>query len=565
LTKALIQTLREDPSDAEIPSHKLMIRAGLMSKLTAGVYVYMPLGLKAIQKVEAIVRDELDKIGCQEVLMPVISPAELWLETGRWHVYGKELMRLKDRHDREFALGPTHEEVVTDLARGRVRSYRKLPMTLYQIQTKFRDEIRPRFGVIRSREFIMKDAYSFHEDEASLDESYNAMYQAYQRIFDRCGLDTRAVEAHSGAIGGDVSHEFMALAENGESEVITCACGYTATSEQASGRAPAGTATEEGELQKVSTPGMRTVEEVAGSLQVDPTCIIKTILYQTDGGLVAAMVRGDRGINDAKLTRALGADAIGPATPEAIEAATKAPVGFSGPVGLQDVSLIADYSIEGMEAAVVGANEKDAHYVNAKPGRDFEVDRYADIMQVCAGDQCADCGRSVESYRGIEVGQVFRLGTKYSTSMNATFLDSNGNEVPFLMGCYGIGITRTVAAVIEQNHDEDGICWPLSVAPFTAEVLAVNPEDDEVKRVSEEIYEDLKSRGIDVLLDDRVERPGSKFKDADLIGLPLRVTVGERSLEKGVVEIRQRKTGDTMSVPPEEAVARVLELTSKLE
>jgi prolyl-tRNA synthetase len=561
----LIPTLREDPSDAEIPSHKLMIRAGLMSKLTAGVYVYMPLGLKVIQKVESIVREELDGIGCQEVLMPVISPAELWLETGRWHVYGKELMRFKDRHDREFALGPTHEEVVTDLARGRVRSYKKLPMTLYQIQTKFRDEIRPRFGVIRSREFIMKDAYSFHEDETSLDESYNSMYDAYQRIFDRCGLDTRPVEAHSGAIGGDVSHEFMALAENGESEVIACACGYTATSEQASGKAPAGKPTQEAEMKKVETPGMKTVEEVSGFLKVDSTCIIKTIIYEVDGKLVAAMVRGDREINDAKLARVLGAEMIEPATPEAIEAATNAPVGFSGPVGLKGIRLIADYSVQDIEAAVVGANEKDAHYVNAKPGRDFEVNQYADILQVCAGDDCASCSRSVESYRGIEVGQVFRLGTKYSSSMDASFLDAEGNEVPFLMGCYGIGITRTVAAVIEQNHDKDGICWPLSVAPFAVEVLAVNPEDEEVRRISEEIYSALKERGVEVLMDDRVERPGSKFKDADLIGLPLRVTVGERSLEKGVVEIRQRRTGDTESVPPEDAPDKVVELLSSLE
>jgi prolyl-tRNA synthetase len=536
-----------------------------MSKLTAGVYVYMPLGLKVIQKVESIVREELDGIGCQEVLMPVISPAELWLETGRWHVYGKELMRFKDRHDREFALGPTHEEVVTDLARGRVRSYKKLPMTLYQIQTKFRDEIRPRFGVIRSREFIMKDAYSFHEDETSLDESYNSMYDAYQRIFDRCGLDTRPVEAHSGAIGGDVSHEFMALAENGESEVIACACGYTATSEQASGKAPAGKPTQEAEMKKVETPGMKTVEEVSGFLKVDSTCIIKTIIYEVDGKLVAAMVRGDREINDAKLARVLGAEMIEPATPEAIEAATNAPVGFSGPVGLKGIRLIADYSVQDIEAAVVGANEKDAHYVNAKPGRDFEVNQYADILQVCAGDDCASCSRSVESYRGIEVGQVFRLGTKYSSSMDASFLDAEGNEVPFLMGCYGIGITRTVAAVIEQNHDKDGICWPLSVAPFAVEVLAVNPEDEEVRRISEEIYSALKERGVEVLMDDRVERPGSKFKDADLIGLPLRVTVGERSLEKGVVEIRQRRTGDTESVPPEDAPDKVVELLSSLE
>ncbi len=560
--ETFIPTLKELPAEAEITSHRLMLRAGLMRKLTSGVYTYLPLGIRAIKKVEAIVREEMDRAGGIELLLPILHPAELWRESGRWDHYGVELMRIKDRHGRNFALGPTHEEVITDLLRGEVRSYRDLPILLYQIQTKFRDEIRPRFGVIRAREFLMKDAYSFHPDESSLNQTYQRMYQAYSRIFTRCGLSFRPVEADSGAIGGDVTHEFMVLAQNGESEVFTCpGCSYAATQERAESRTskPVDEAPLAREL--VHTPGLKTVEEVSGFLGVEPKRLVKTILYRTDGGFVAALIRGDREINEIKLMRALGVEDLQMATPDEILRLTGAPLGFSGPVGLEGVGILADYSLQGSGNFVVGANREDHHLINVNCGRDFRVDGFFDLLLAQEGDSCARCGKPLSSGRGIEVGQIFKLGTKYSESMKAHFLDQKGQERPFVMGCYGIGITRTVAAVIEQHHDQDGIIWPLSVAPYQVLILPLNITHPPSKEAAERLYSQLGD--LEVLLDDREERAGVKFKDADLVGIPLRVTIGERSLKEGKVEIKLRSEPTSISVSIEEASQKVRSLLEK--
>ncbi len=564
-SQALIPTHKEDPADAETVSHRLMLRAGLIRKLTSGVYNYLPLGWRAIRKVEQIVREEMDRAGCQEILMPIASPAELWMETGRWDVYGKELWRVQDRNGRQFVLGPTHEEVVTDIVRNEVRSYRELPFTLYQIQTKFRDEVRPRFGVVRAREFIMKDAYSFHRDEASLDETYRALCDAYTRIFDRLDLNFRAVEAATGAIGGSASHEFMVLSDTGESEVIVCECGYAATSERAEGKiAPPPTGEEERPLERVDTPGMKTIEEVSAFLGVEPWRLVKTIIYEADGRPVATLIRGDREVNEAKLGLALAADIVQPATSETIEKVTGAPVGFAGPVGLEGIEIIADHTVEPLTSVVVGGNENDVHLTNVRPGRDFRVTAFHDIALIAKGDSCAKCGKELDSFRGIEVSQAFKLGTKYSTSMKATFLDEDGEAKPFIMGCYGLGVSRTVAAIIEQHNDKDGIAWPLAAAPLAVEVLAVNVKSDETRRVAEEIYESLRAAGVEVLYDDRDDRPGAKFKDADLVGLPLRVTVGDRGLERGVVEVRVRRTGEQTDVPTDGAAGEIQRILGTL-
>ena len=436
-------TLKENPAEAETASHRLMLRAGMIRKLSSGIYNLLPFGLRAARKVEQIVREEMNRIGGIEILMPVLSPAELWMESGRWQVYGKELMRVRDRHDRFFALGPTHEEVVTDIVRKEVRSYRQLPLILYQIQTKFRDELRPRFGVVRAREFIMKDAYSFHRDEESLAETYNQMYEAYTRIFKRCGLRFGSVEADSGAIGGDVTHEFMVFAETGESQVLACDCGYAATSDTAEGIAPRYAPGEQPKpLEKVSTPGMKTVEEVTAYLDKQPWQLLKTIIYNADGQFVAVLIRGDRQINEIKLKRTLGAIELRMADALEIERLTGGPLGFSGPVGLEGIRLIADLSVKDMVNMVTGANEVDAHYVNVNLGRDFTVGEFYDLSVAAESDTCTRCGKPLTSWRGIEVGQIFKLGTKYSEVMKATFLDENGKEHPFVMGCYGIGITR---------------------------------------------------------------------------------------------------------------------------
>ena len=564
-TQALIPTHKEDPSDAETVSHRLMLRAGLIRKLTSGVYNYLPLGRRVLLRIEAIVREEMDAIGCQEILMPVLSPAELWMESGRWGVYGKELWRAQDRSGRFFALGPTHEEVVTDIVRNEVRSYRELPFCLYQIQTKFRDETRPRFGVVRAREFIMKDAYSFHRDEASLEETYGAMHGAYSRIFDRCALSYRPVEAATGAIGGSVSHEFMVLSDTGESEVIVCECGYAATNERAEGVVPPVPADEaERPMEAADTPGMRTIEEVSGFLGIEPWRLLKTILYEADGRTVAVLIRGDREINEAKLASALGADLVTPASPEVIERVTGAPVGFAGPVGLSGVEILADETVRTVRNAAVGANRRDAHLVNVNPGRDFTEPSFRDVAVIRRGDRCARCGAELGSFRGIEVGQIFKLGTKYSSSMKATFLDEDGVAKPFVMGCYGLGVSRTAAAIVEQHNDKDGISWPMSVAPYAVEVLVVNPRDAGPREAAEAIYSGLQASGVETLFDDRDESPGAKFKDADLVGIPLRVTVGERGLRKGIVEARVRSTGEQAELPRDAALEGIRRILASL-
>lgn len=546
-TQYLLPTLKENPADAEVISHQLMMRAGMIRKVAAGIYSYMPFGLRSIRKMEQIIREEMNKAGAIECLMPMANPAELWQESGRWEKYGKELLRFKDRKETDFCMGPTHEEVVTDIVRNTVKSYKQLPLNLYQIQTKFRDEIRPRFGLMRGREFIMKDAYSFDLDDAGADLSYSKMYQAYRNIFNRCGLKFRAVEADSGAIGGSFSHEFMVLAESGEDGIVSCdACEYAANVEKAElvyrdMATPVATA----ELQQVDTPQQKTIEEVAAFLKVEPIQTVKTLILQTsDDEVIAVLLRGDRELNEIKLTNLLGVDWALLAEEDVVKQTTGAPTGFAGPIGL-NVRVIADSEVQGMADFVVGGNAVDVHYTGANLGRDFEVAQFADIRQAVAGDPCprCDCGK-FESWRGIEVGHVFKLGTKYSESMDATVLDDQGKTRTLVMGCYGIGVGRTVAAAIEQNHDEHGMALPMPLAPFQVLVSMVNPKDDAVREASESIYQQLLDMGIEALLDDRDERPGIKFKDADLIGIPLRITVGARSLKEGNVELKERASGE---------------------
>ncbi len=567
-SNAYIPTLKEEPAEAEVVSHKLMLRAGMIKKVGAGIYTLLPFGLIVAKKVEQIVREEMNRAGALELLMPILSPAELWQETGRWDVYGDELMRMKDRHKRDFVLGPTHEEIITDLVRGRLRSYRQLPVTLYQIQTKFRDEIRPRFGVMRGREFIMKDAYSFNRNEECLDKTYWGMHAAYDAVFRRCGLKFRPVLADSGAIGGDVTHEFMVLANSGESLVISCPndeCAYAATDETAESVIEDFVSDGEPEaVSEVHTPNMKTVEDVCSFLKTEPRNLVKTILYEGDGEVIGALIRGDREISEPKLRRALRTDIITMADAETVQRLTGAEVGFAGPVGLQDVKLVVDKSVTKMRNFITGANKTDYHLTGVNCERDFSPAIVADITVAAAGDTCIKCGRTLTEYRGIEVGQIFKLGTKYSESMKAVFADENGNEIPFTMGCYGIGITRTVAAAIEQNHDENGIIWPPSIAPYLVLITPIAFQQDEVRAVTEEIYSGLCGEGIETLLDDRDERPGVKFKDADLIGIPLRVTIGSRGLKEGKVEVRLRRTGETREIAVEGAVRKIIEILDEV-
>ena len=554
-SKTFIPTLKEDPADAEVVSHKLLVRAGFIRQLSRGVYDYLPLSLKVIRKIEAIVREEMDRAGAQELLLPIACPAELWQESGRWLVYGKELIRFKDRHERDFCLGPTHEEVITDLVRRIVRSYRELPLNLYQIQTKFRDEVRPRFGLMRGREFIMKDAYSFHVDVEDCRREYENMFQTYKRIFSRCGLQFRAVEADTGAIGGSQSHEFQVLAESGEDAIVSCnKCEYAANVQKAEikARRPAGRDLNESppKLEKVSTPGKKSVAEVAEFLKLPAEKFIKTLVYRTDKNeLVAALVRGDHEINELKLQAVLGCREVILAGEAEVEAATQVSPGFLGPIGLT-LRTVADLSIQGMRGAVTGANEPNAHYIEVDQERDFSPSAFADLRLAAAGDLCPRCGEGVfESHRGIEVGQVFYLGRKYSESLGATYLDTEGRERPIEMGCYGIGISRLVAAAIEQNNDSNGIIWPFSIAPFHVLLLPINYKDQAIQGASDRIYQQFQKRGVEVLMDDRDERPGVKFKDADLIGIPLRLTVGAKGLEKDCVELRWRRDGKTDEIP----------------
>ena len=552
-SRYFIPTIKETPSDAEVVSHQLMLRAGMIRKLASGIYNYLPLGLRSIRKFENIVREEMNKADAIEMLMPSVQPAELWQESGRWAFYGKELLRFKDRKDAEFCMGPTHEEVITDMVRREIKSYRQMPLNFYQIQTKFRDEIRPRFGLMRGREFIMKDAYSFDVDSAAADLSYEKMFNAYVRIFERCGLNFRAVEADTGSIGGSSSHEFMVLADSGEDAIVSCdACRYAANVEKA--ESPLFTAVSNATaeaLQKVSTPEMKSIVDVAAFMGVATDTTVKALVYASDAGdLVMALLRGDHELNELKLKNHLGWDEIQMATEEQIFACTGAPVGFLGPIGVkQGVPVIADRVIKGMVNAVLGANEKDMHYKNANLGRDFEVTDFADIRIVTAGDACPRCDSGkLEMWRGIEVGHVFKLGIKYSKAFNATYLDANGREQIIFMGCYGIGIGRTVAAAIEQNHDENGIIFPIPIAPFHCSVVAVNTKDAGVMAAAEEIYFCLEKLGVEGLFDDRDERPGVKFKDNDLIGVPVRIVVGSKGLAEGKVEVKIRSTGEVQSV-----------------
>ncbi|MGO9136774.1 MAG: proline--tRNA ligase [Syntrophales bacterium] len=546
-SEMFLPTVREVPSDAEIISHQLMIRAGMIRKLTSGIYTYLPLGYRVIRKLEQIIREEMNRAGAQEVFMPTVQPRELWEESGRWSLYGKELLRFKDRNDRDCCLGPTHEEVITDLVRNEIRTYRHLPRNLYQIQTKFRDEIRPRFGVMRCREFGMKDAYSFDADEAGAEASYQKMFDAYSAIFRRCGLEFRAVEADTGSIGGSFSHEFMVMADTGEDALVFCgSCEYAANLEKAEIATPEIQPVPKGDmlpLEFVHTPNMRTIEEVSSFLHVAPRDIVKTMIYSADGNPVAVLVSGDEEVNEIKVKNYLNCDVLEMATDDVIYKVTGAPRGFAGAVGIK-VKIIADYSLSNMTNFVMGANKEDYHVKNVNLGRDVSVAAFADLRIARDTDSCARCGRALRFARGIEVGHVFKLGTKYSKAMKATYLDKSGKERYMIMGCYGIGVGRTVAAAIEQNHDENGIVWPMPLAPYQVIITPVNVNDEKIMKMSVQLYEALQEKGIEVILDDRDERAGVKFKDADLIGVPLRVTVGQQLLTAGVLEVKIRRTGE---------------------
>jgi prolyl-tRNA synthetase len=557
--------MKEDPKDAEVLSHRLMLRAGFIRKLASGVYTWLPLGLKSLKKVENIVREEMNRKGAQEIIMPFVQPKELWEESGRWEKYGKELLRFRDRNDRELCLGPTHEEVVTDLVRREVKSYKELPLTLYQIQTKFRDEIRPRFGVMRSREFSMKDAYSFDLDEAGAEKSYRDMHDAYMRIFERCGFNFRAVEADTGQIGGSFSHEFMVLADTGEDIIISCgSCGYAANLERAEvGFIDRDVTRTKGQFKNVETPGQRKIDEVSRFLGVAPDKLVKTIVYNTDKGTIGVLVKGDREINEVKLRNMLNLDSMELADEETIEKVTGGPLGFSGPIGL-DISLYADRDVLFMEDFVVGGNARDIHTVGVNI-EDFKVEGFYDLKVAEPGDLCARCGGTHSSTKGIEVGHIFKLGLKYSKAMNCTFLDKEGKEKFAVMGCYGIGVGRTVAAAIEQGHDENGMVLPFAIAPFEVDVLPVNSSHAESMELAEAIYKELLEKGVDAIIDDRPERPGVKFKDCDLIGIPIRVTIGERNLKDGYVEIKLRKEKESQRVSKEEVIERVLNYAHELK
>ncbi len=572
-SKFYVPTLKEAPADAEVISHQLMVRAGMIRKLTAGVYDYLPMAVRVIAKVSQVVREEMNRADSQEVLLPAVQPADLWIESGRWEQYGRELLRFHDRHDRDCCFGPTHEEVITDMVRGEVRSYRQLPLSFYQIQTKFRDEIRPRFGLMRGREFIMKDAYSFDRDDAGADASYQGMYAAYRRIFSRLGLRFRAVEADSGAIGGNFSHEFMVLAETGEDLIAACtACEYAANVERAEiappmgcresvdAAAPAGAPAELPACTRIATPNCRTIEEVAAFLKAPAQATIKTLLLLVDGKPTAALVRGDRELNEIKLKNILNATDARMATPEEVEAWTGAPLGYAGPVNLMVETIIADNELraecvftgnknDDLKGWIVGANTADAHYVNVSLIRDARVTRWADIRCIVAGDACPRCGGTVETMRGIEVGHVFKLGTKYSKAMNAVFLDENGKEREMIMGCYGIGVTRIIAAGIEQNHDDNGIVFAPPMAPFDVVLANLDGKSAEVSAKAEALYVSLKESGLDVLLDDRDERPGVKFKDMDLIGVPMQLILGAKGFARGIVEAKDRRSGEKTELP----------------
>lgn len=561
----LAPTLRETPAEAEVISHKLLLRAGMIRKTTAGVYTYLPLGQRVIKKIIEIVREEMDRAGGQEVGLPIIQPAELWQETGRWAVYGEEMFRLKDRHQRDFCLGPTHEEIITDLVRGEVRSYKQLPLLLYQVQNKYRDERRPRFGLMRGREFIMKDLYSFDVDADGLEISYRKMYDAYCRVFTRCGLRYRAVEADPGAIGGNASHEFMVLAESGEAEVVFCqVCDYAANVEKAECQPQVEPAeVKHLKRERVFTPGVQTVEEVANFFKVSPKQVIKTLFYQADDQVIAVLLRGDRRINETKLKNLVKCLRLELADDATVERVTGAPPGSVGPIGLTGIKVYADLEVPFVIEAIVGANQVNYHWQGITPGVDFSLDVVADLRTMEAGEPCPKCASPVTVARGIEVGHIFKLGTKYSEVLGAKFLNEKGQELPMVMGCYGIGVSRTMAAAVEQNYDQDGIKWPMPIAPFHVIVVPVSTHDAEQMRVAEELYQGLLRSGLEVVVDDRNERAGVKFKDADLIGYPIRVTVGAKALKEGQVEVKKRQTGEQFFVPLPEAVDYIAKLVKE--
>ncbi|MBA9087991.1 prolyl-tRNA synthetase [Fontibacillus solani] len=562
-SKLLLNTLREAPSEAEVISHQLMLRGGFIRQLAAGVYNYLPLGRRVLRKVEQIIREEMDRTSAQEILMPAMQPTELWKESGRYSIYGPELIRLHDRHDREFALGPTHEEVVTALVRNEVSSYRKLPVTLYQIQTKFRDERRPRSGLLRGREFLMKDAYSFDTDWSGLDESYRKMYEAYHQIFNRIGLNFRAVEADAGAIGGEgETHEFMALTEIGEDTIVTCnCCDYIANLEKAESRAPGSSdliVRADTVKEKVYTPNARTIEQLVGFLHVEKQSIVKTMIYLVDGNPVAVLVRGDHEVNEVKVKNYFGAENIEIADDHAISSKLGVPVGFIGPVGLQ-IPLLVDVNVVNMPAIIVGANEQDFHYVNVQPDKDFTTEHVGDFRNVSQGDSCPRCERGeLQFYRGIEIGHVFKLGTKYSEKLGATYLDSSGKELTMIMGCYGIGVSRILSAVVEQSHDEQGIVWPISIAPFHVHLVPISVRDEVQMNLVDQLYQQLSKHGFEVLIDDREERPGVKFKDSDLIGIPIRIVIG-KDAPQGLVEFVERRAGQKTTVEADQVLQLCLE------
>jgi len=560
MTETFVPTLRTTPAEAEIISHQLLLRAGYIRKSAAGVYTYLPFAQRVLKKIQDIIRDEMNKAGGQELLLPIMQPAELWMETGRWHVYGEEMFRLKDRHNRDFCLGPTHEEIITDLIRGEVNSYRQLPLRLYQIQNKYRDERRPRFGLMRGREFIMKDLYSFDRDEEGLDISYQKMYEAYTNIFTRCGLKFRPVEADSGAIGGNVTHEFMVLAENGEASIVYCAeCDYAANIEIAPCKpSEVADSADPGDLEKVHTPNVKTINEITAFLGIQAQKCIKTVFYQADDKVIAVLIRGDRNINEIKVQKVHPCYNLQLASEEKIREITGCTPGFVGPVGIKDIPVYADLEIKTLKNAVCGANAENYHLLNVNPERDFQVTGYFDMRFIEPGESCPKCNKSLNLARGIEVGQVFKLGTKYSKSLNAKFLDENGQEKLMVMGCYGIGVTRTMAAAVEQNYDENGIIWPKSIAPYHVVIIPISAKDQEHMQIAENLYNQLAQLGIEVILDDRNERPGVKFKDADLIGFPVRLTVGKKSVTEGLIEYKLRTEENSVDIPLKEVIGEIV-------
>lgn len=575
MSKLFVQTLREYPSDAEVISHKMLARAGYIRKLTSGVYNYLPLMWRVLKKIENIVREEMDAAGAQELLMPFVQPKELWEESGRWDAYGKELMRLKDRHDRIMCLGPTHEEIITAIARDGLKSYKQMPVNLYQIQSKFRDEVRPRYGLLRGREFIMKDAYSFDTSEEGLDKEYQNMAQAYKKIFDRCGLDTKMVQSDSGAIGGSVSHEFMVITDTdaGENDVFYCECDYAANSNHAVSKLPQAVVDGKeyfSETKIIDTPNTHSIEELSKFLNIPSTLILKSLVYIVDKKPVIALIRADRTVEETKLMNAVGGIEIRIASSAEIaelmaENGFDAVPGFIGPKGMKNVPIIADETVREMKNFVVGVNQTDKHQVGANLS-DLGIDeiKYSDIRLVEAGDFCPECGKPLKVTKGIEVGNIFKLGTKYSKPMNAVYLDQNGKSHPYIMGCYGIGISRTAAAAVEAHYDEHGIKWPISIAPYHVVIVPVNIQDKLQMETAEKMYEELKKAGVEVVLDDRDERAGVKFKDADLIGFPYRVTVG-KTINEGLVEYKTRETGEIEKVKPEIAVEHLVEIVKKIK